>query len=311
MKNLAVVVCLLLSAMFLSAEEKQLPAPEGESQFVPVVVVLPFESRGRQVEQDKTGKSVSELVFVHLLESGVANLVERAELDKALEELHLSAVGLVSPETQLKLGKLIGAKILITGSLFETSGKKYAVAKLIGTETSRVLGCSVSGKGDFPEFAPELAGKIVALLQKDGDKLLPKKATFFSTADRLAEVKGSQRRVFLKVSEDPGLPVPDPAAEIELKKLLLALDFQVVEQRQEAEFAIICEALASNAGQFQKFSSAAARVELSVFRVENNELLAAGAGKETVAGATYIIAAKDAIGQATLRLAADLLTCLK
>jgi len=310
MRNLAVVVCLLLSAMFLSAEE-QLPASGGESQFVPVVAVLPFESRGRQVEQDKTGKSVSELVFVHLLESGVVNLVERAELDKALEELHLSAVGLVSSDTQLKLGKLIGAKILISGSLFETSGKKYAVAKLIGTETSRVLGCSVSGKGDFPEFAPELAGKIVALLQKDGDKLLPKKATLFSTADRLAEVKGRQRQVFLKVSEDPGLPVPDPAAEIELKKLLLALDFQVVEQRQEAEFAIICEALASNAGQFQKFSSAAARVELSVYRVKGDELLAAGASKETVAGATYIIAAKDAIGQATLRLAAELLTCLK
>ena len=310
MKNLAVVVCLLLSAMFLSAEE-QLPASGGESQFVPVVAVLPFESRGRQVEQDKTGKSVSELVFVHLLESGVANLVERAELDKALEELHLSAVGLVSSDTQLKLGKLIGAKILISGSLFETSGKKYAVAKLIGTETSRVLGCSVSGKGDFPEFAPELAGKIVALLQKDGDKLLPKKATLFSTADRLARIKGRQRRVFLKVSEDPGLPVPDPAAEIELKKLLLALDFQVVEQRQEAEFAIICEALASNAGQFQKFSSAAARVELSVYRVKGDELLAAGASKETVAGATYIIAAKDAIGQATLGLAAELLTCLK
>ena len=56
-----------------------------------------------------------------------------SEIDKALEELHLSAVGLVSSDTQLKLGKLIGAKILISGSLFETSGKKYAVAKLIGT----------------------------------------------------------------------------------------------------------------------------------------------------------------------------------
>lgn len=105
--------------------------------------------------------------------------------------------------------------------------------------------------------------------------------------------------------------MPDPASEIELKKLLLALGFQVVEQRTEAEFAIHCEAFASNAGMFQKFSSAAARVELSVYRVQNNELLASGASKETMAGATYIIAAKDAIAQATLRLAAELLTCLK
>ena len=310
MKKVTIVICAVLSVLLLRAQDAGVPSGD-ESQFVPVVAVLPFESRGRLAELDQAGKSVSELISVHLLESGVANLVERAELDKALNELHLSAVGLVSPESQLKLGRLIGAKILITGSLFETAGKKYAVAKLIGTETSRVLGCSVSGKGDYPEFAPELAAKIVALLQKDSEKLLPKKTTFFSAADRLAEVKGKQRRVFLKVDEDPGLAVPDPASEIELKKLLLALGFQVVEQRSEAEFAILCEALASNAGQFQKFSSAAARVELSVFRVENNELLAAGASKETVAGATYIIAAKDAIGQATLRLAADLLDCLK
>jgi len=44
---------------------------------------------------------------------------------------------------------------------------------------------------------------------------------------------------------------------------------------------------------------------------QKKKLLAAGAVKETLAGVTYVIAAKDAIGQATLRLAAELFPVMK
>ena len=297
----------MLSLRFVPAQAAEEAAPI----LVPTSAVLPFEARGRQAENDQAGKSVSDLLFVTLLENGAANLVERAELDKALNELHLSAVGLVAPESQLQLGRLIGAKILISGSLFETGGKKYVVAKVIGTETSRVLGCSVNGRDDYVDLAPELAAKVAKVLEKDVDKLLPAKMTARSALDKLSEVQGNRRPVYLSISEDIQLSAPDPASEIELKKLLLALGFEVVGSRSEAAFAIICEAVASNAGQYQKFSSASARVELSVYSGKDNQLLASGAAKETVASATYIIAAKDAIAQATLRLAGQLLTCMR
>ena len=297
----------MLSLRFVPAQAAEEAAPI----LVPTSAVLPFEARGRQAENDQAGKSVSDLLFVTLLENGAANLVERAELDKALNELHLSAVGLVAPESQLQLGRLIGAKILISGSLFETGGKKYVVAKVIGTETSRVLGCSVNGRDDYVDLAPELAAKVAKVLEKDVDKLLPAKMTARSALDKLSEVQGNRRPVYLSISEDIQLSAPDPASEIELKKLLLALGFEVVGSRSEAAFAIICEAVASNAGQYQKFSSASARVELSIYSGKDNQLLASGAAKETVASATYIIAAKDAIAQATLRLAGQLLPCLR
>lgn len=284
---------------------------EAESLFVPTVAVLTFESRSRQAENEKAGKSMSELLFVQLLENGCVDLVERAELDKALDELHLSATGMTSKESQVKLGQLIGAKILITGSVFESGKKHFAVAKIIGTETSRVKGCSVSGTGDYLDLVPELAEKVTAILEKDAEKLLPRKATHFSAADRLSAIKGNGRKVFIEVKEDIQMPLPDPASEIALKKLLLSLDFQIVKSRSEADFAIICEALASSAGQYHKFNSAQARVELSVYKVKDDKMLAVGARKETLAGATYAIAAKDAINQATLTLAAKVLQCLK
>ena len=276
-----------------------------EPIMVPTTAVLHFEARSRRAEGDKVGKSVSELLFVNLLEGGNIDLVERAELDKALDELHLSAVGMASSESQVKLGQIIGAKILITGSVFDAGEKHYLVAKIIGVETSRVKGCSVSGTGDYLDLVPELAQKVRTTLETDFEKLLPKKATVFSVADRLADVKGAGRKVYLDVKESIQQAVPDPASDIALKKLLLALDFQVVNVRSEADFAIVCEAIASQAGQYHKFSSAEARVELSVYRVKENKLLSVGARKETMAGATYVIAAKDAINQATLKLAAE------
>lgn len=297
----------MLSLRFVPAQAAEEAAPI----LVPTSAVLPFEARGRQAENDQAGKSVSDLLFVTLLENGAANLVERAELDKALNELHLSAAGLVAPESQLQLGRLIGAKILISGSLFETGGKKYVVAKVIGTETSRVLGCSVNGRGDYVDLVPELAAKVTKVLEKDVDKLLPAKMTARSALDKLSEVQGNRRPVYLSISEDIQVSAPDPASEIELKKLLLGLGFEVVGSRSEAAFALICEAVASNAGQYQKFSSASARVELSIYSGKDNQLLASGSAKETVASATYIIAAKDAIAQATLRLAGQLLPCLR
>ena len=197
-----------------------------ESVQIPTVAVLPFEVRARSGGQAADGRSIAELVGIALLETGSAELVERAELDKALDELQLSAVGLVEKESQLKLGKLVGARIIITGSMFRSGEKQYLVAKIIGTETSRVMGCSVSGTGEFAEMTGEIAPKIAAILEKQSEKLLPGPQSVNSVAKQLADtVAGRQRKVFVRVKEEIQVAVPDPAAETALKALLLELGF--------------------------------------------------------------------------------------
>lgn len=278
---------------------------------VPTVAVLPFEARDRQAESENAGKSIAELLSVALMESGVADLVERAELDAALTELQLSATGLTSKENQTKLGKLTGAKILISGSMFKSGGKNFLVAKVIGSETSRVLGASVSGSGEFVDMIPELAQKVGQVIEKSSDKLLPKELNVTTVALKLSEkVKGKGRKVFIQVKENVSVQVPDPAAEIELKKLALALGFEVVPVRGDADFALIGEAVATTAGTYHKFTSAAARVECSIYG-KDKKLLAAGSAKDTVAGGSYVIAAKNAIAQATLSLAEEILPSMK
>ncbi|WP_294504670.1 CsgG/HfaB family protein [uncultured Victivallis sp.] len=282
-----------------------------ESVQIPTVAVLPFEARTRSGEQNADGKSIAELIGISLLETGSVELVERAELDKALDELQLSAVGLTEKESQLKLGKFVGARILITGSMFQSGDKHYLVAKIIGTETSRVMGCSVSGTGDFAGMTGELAPKIAAILEKQSEKLLPRPESVDSAATQLkSTVSGKQRKVFVRVKEEINVSVPDPAAETALKALLLELGFDVVNAEAGADFTVTGEAVASQAGDYRKFTSASARVELSVFDREK-KLLATGAAKESLAGATYVIAAKEAIEQAALRLSGELFPVMK
>ena len=283
----------------------------GEVVVVPTVAVLPFESRDRRAASTDMGKSVAELLNIALMESGNADMVERAELDAALNELQLSATGLTSKDSQVKLGRFIGAKILITGSLFKSGSKNFVIAKIIGTETSRVLGASASGTEDFTSLVPMLAPKVSAILEKQSAKLLPKEQNKEDVLSQLKKiVQGKQRKVFVKVKEDIAVSVPDPAAETELKKLLLALDFQVVNTRNEADYAVIGEAIASNAGNYHKFTSAAARLELSIYN-KNKKLLATGATRETLAGVSYPIAAKEAIAQTALKLAGDFFPVMK
>ncbi len=311
----ALFACGLMATPLLAQEKtQQPPAAADESrtvELVPTVAVLPFEGRGRNFENVNIGKSVAELLSIGLMENGVET-VERAELDKALDELQLSGIGLVSKDSQLKLGQLLGAKILITGSVFNDGKKNFVVAKVIGTETSRVIGASVSGQNEPTEMVGELQKKITELLEKRSGALLPKVLTEKSVASALsATVKGAKRKVYVSVSENISVPAIDPAAQTELEKLLLELDFEVVSSRSDAEFAITGEAFAENAGTYHKFVSAAARIEMKITAVKGDKLLASGKQKERIAGVSYQVAAKDAIGQAALRLAQELLPVMK
>lgn len=309
-KLLSSVIALTLGLSAFAADAVK-QNQETETKLVPTVAVLSFDARTRTGESNGDGKSIADLVMVALLESGSAELVERAELDKALTELHLSQIGLVDKESQLKLGKLIGARILVAGSAFRSGDKNFLVAKVIGTETSRVFGCSVSGNGDFAAMTTELSKKIDKIIRESTGKLLPEKMNETTALTALSgSVKGNGRTVYLKIGEDIREQASDPAAETELKKLLLSLGFQVIDDRSAADFALIGEAVSSQTGSYKQFTGASARVELSLFG-KDKKLLATASVKNTIAGATYLIAAKDAIAQSALTLAVELFPVMK
>ncbi|MBS1368490.1 MAG: hypothetical protein HPZ91_00915 [Lentisphaeria bacterium] len=315
-------VLALAAALTLPAAENpvatktEAPAAAAEAQSpesipVPTIAVLPFSSRGARIQNEEMGKSIADLVTVTMMGKGEFDLVDRSELDKTLTELHLSSTGLVDTETRLNLGRLVGARVLITGSVFVSGDKNYIIAKVIGTETGRVLAAASSGTADAADLVPELCDKVAVLLQEKGNVILPPPRTVLTVAGKLSPlVKGNGRKVYVKVAETIGMPAVDPAAETELKKLFVTLGFAVVDSRSEADFSLLGEGIAADSGSYQQFSSSTARVELTLYKGKD-QVLAVDRQKETVAGPSYVIAAKDALGAAALTLASRMLPALK
>ena len=71
------------------------------------------------------GTNVADLVSSRLFETGQFDIIDRSNLNKMLNEQSLNLSGAVDSDTAIKVGKLIGASALITGS----ANKKCDVKK--------------------------------------------------------------------------------------------------------------------------------------------------------------------------------------
>src|ERR1051325_3566636 len=106
------------------------------AQDVLSVAVFDFESKDEAVRD--LGPKVATLLNANLSAEPQIMTVERAELEKVLGEQELGLSGIVSPDAVAKVGHLTGAKVLVTGRVFKADKELVLVAKIIGTETSRV-----------------------------------------------------------------------------------------------------------------------------------------------------------------------------
>lgn len=117
-----------------------------------VVAIRDFEViLGKNVE---VAKYVQEDITSALVNSGHFNVVERLKLQSILEELKLSQTGLIDENSAKQVGKLLGADIILTGTLAAIGGEEWnANIRLINTETGLIT-AAFNKKGPL-ELKPE------------------------------------------------------------------------------------------------------------------------------------------------------------
>jgi len=98
--------------------------------------VLPFEQNGVVSE---SSVSFQDRLIDSLVNQNRFRVVERAKLDVILQEQKLSSTELIDKNTALRLGKLVAAQSIVTGSIIETGTGTEIVARLADTETSEIL----------------------------------------------------------------------------------------------------------------------------------------------------------------------------
>src|SRR5688572_18106980 len=198
------------------------------------VAVFDFESKDEAV-RDLEPK-IATLINARLSASANLILVERAELEKALGEQELGLSGTVSADTAAKVGHLTGAKVLVTGKIFKADRDLMAVAKVIGTETSRVYGEVAKGPAgsSLDDLASQLAEKISKTVAAKVDTLVAKVPT---REDRVEAIKKTIKdarlpTVSVRIPEQHfGGPVVDPAAQTELSLILQEAGFKLADEK--------------------------------------------------------------------------------
>jgi hypothetical protein len=276
------------------------------------VAVFDFESKDEAVRD--FGPKVATLLNANLSASPNVITVERAELDKALGEQELGLSGTVSPDTAAKVGQLTGAKVLVTGRVFKVENQTFIVAKVIGTETSRVYGEMVQGgaSDSIVNLSSKLAEKISDVVAEKGATLVAKVLT---REDRIAKIKqalGDKKLpvVVVKFSEHHyGPHIIDPAAETELTILLQQCGFKVADgdAKEKPDVEISGEAFSAYGMQKGNLISCKSRIEIKVSEVATGKLLFVDRQTSVGVDIAEQTAAKTALENATDTLAERLL----
>jgi TolB-like protein len=294
---------LLASARTLAAAENVYPA-----------AILPFQERGAEVHS--LGSQVTDLLFVSLVANPKIYLVDREDLDKVLKEQELNLSGLIKPSEATRVGQITGAKVLITGSVLQVDNKMYLVAKIIGTETTRVVGASVSGsvRDNLDGLVKQLAEQVAKTIEERAVDLVAKPKT---REDRLATIKkalGKAKLPKVKVEIEErhvSQLTIDPAAETEITYFCKELGFEVIDPQSsrpgDADVLLIGKGFSEFATRHGNLISVKARLELKAVEERSGRILANDRQTAVVVDLTEQIAGKDALQEAAADIAERLL----
>jgi hypothetical protein len=276
------------------------------------VAVFDFESKDENVRE--LGPKIAALVNANLSAEPNLNIVERAELEKVLGEQEMSLAGTVTPDSAAKIGQLTGAKVLVTGRVFKTDTELFIVAKIIGTETSRVYGEMVKGGVDasIGNLSESLAKKIAVDVTAKGDTLVAKVE---SHEDRIAKIKkelGDKQLpvISVKITEQHfGQHVIDPAAQTELSLILQQCGFTLADDNSTNRPAIEItgEAFSEFGMSKGNLKSCRARIEIKAREVASGKIISVDRQTSVAVDLAEHIAAKTALENGAGELAERLL----
>jgi TolB-like protein len=144
MRTLLMTVLAMTAASAARADGYRVMARELAAQAkrsgVARVAVMPFEPADGGSARD--GWTISEKIVTQLVRTGKVQALERSMLRALLSEQRLGQTGALDPATLKRIGRVLSAEGIITGS-FTTMGREVVVnARLINAETGVIVAAS-------------------------------------------------------------------------------------------------------------------------------------------------------------------------
>ncbi len=103
-----------------------------------IVTFVDFQEKGGLSPRDGISSVLTSQLAEQLNQTGRVQVVERVIMDRLLEELNIGSSELADPETALKLGRIMAAKLVTTGTLLHLPDSSLLNMRLIDSETTSI-----------------------------------------------------------------------------------------------------------------------------------------------------------------------------
>jgi TolB-like protein len=101
------------------------------------VAVTPFRNLG-DARFDSLGKGMASMLITDLSQVPALQVIERVKLQVLMDEMALGASGLVDPRSATRMGRLLKASHLTTGSLADLDQEKLQIASVVVDTAQRI-----------------------------------------------------------------------------------------------------------------------------------------------------------------------------
>jgi len=130
-----------------------------------VVAVLDFEVIG--ISDNELGKAITEQFNSMLATTNRFIVVERPQLGKLSDEHKLNLTGMVDMQTAVEIGRLIGAKILVMGSISKIGNMYTIVSRFVECGTGEIIMSKTARTEDLSSLPETIEFMVSALMDSD------------------------------------------------------------------------------------------------------------------------------------------------
>lgn len=164
MKKLIALLLILVFSTFM-------PCKAGADFRKTKIAVLDFKLQGNEYETKDMGAIVAEWFITAFVKEGRFEVVERGLLKKILGEQQLAMTGVVDESTATKIGKLLGVKIIISGSVMKLENILEINARIIDVETASIIAAEnvkSSQAAKLQDLVVQMSEKIIKNFPLEG-----------------------------------------------------------------------------------------------------------------------------------------------
>lgn len=161
----------IIKLLIIAAAAMLMPLSAGAEFSKTKIAVLDFQLQGEKFDNQDMGTIVAEWFITAMVREGRFDVVERRLLEKVLSEQKLAMTGIVDANSASQIGKVLGVKVIITGSVMKLQNITEINARIIDVENGSIITAEnvrALSNTNLQELVVEMSRKIMKNFPLEG-----------------------------------------------------------------------------------------------------------------------------------------------